>query len=356
MAIDSAKRIVVFRPGTFGDTLTALPLLFYVCHKYPNCSIEYISEKHQNDNIITPEIVFSLVDLNINVHYFEAHDPPKLIYNKLKQSLKPRVGDLFLYASYQKKSIKSILRDYVFFKLLGYYRCAGFIGHLVQLYNDKKCTIYSKEYDRLFSVFRFINVSADKSNCVKFIIDSDGANDFWGRNGLRDRFVIAVCLGSKMQSKRWSVNNYFEVFRRIKDKFPNVIYLVVGGRDEKKAAEKLRDYLGNNNVFEVTGSSLDFVSSTMSKCSLYIGNDTGPMHLASLHGVPCITLFASRDLKGRWFPYGEKNINLFPSVPCAGCMLDTCYVNPSLCLAQIDIDDVVESAKKMISDLMGGEK
>ena len=38
---------------------------------------------------------------------------------------------------------------------------------------------------------------------------------------------------------------------------------------------------------------------------LFLGADSGPMHLAAAGGVPCVIPFAALDLPGRWFPVGK---------------------------------------------------
>ena len=45
----------------------------------------------------------------------------------------------------------------------------------------------------------------------------------------------------------------------------------------------------------------------MEKSILFIGHDSGPLHLASAMGVPTIGLFGNYNLPGLWHPYSKAS-------------------------------------------------
>jgi ADP-heptose:LPS heptosyltransferase len=79
----------------------------------------------------------------------------------------------------------------------------------------------------------------------------------------------------------------------------------------------------------------------LERCALYVGNDTGTMHLAASVGTPCVAIFSARDNPGKWEPTGPGHIVLRHEVPCAGCMLETCVDNDLECLKAISVDEVL---------------
>ncbi|MDO8679542.1 MAG: glycosyltransferase family 9 protein [Acidobacteriota bacterium] len=51
-------------------------------------------------------------------------------------------------------------------------------------------------------------------------------------------------------------------------------------------------------------------ASILSECATFIGNDSGPTHLAALVGIPCVAIFSARNAPGQWEPLGQNHIVL----------------------------------------------
>src|SRR6266496_1821247 len=62
----------------------------------------------------------------------------------------------------------------------------------------------------------------------------------------------------------------------------------------------------------------------LTRARIYVGHDSGPMHLAAAVGKPCVVVFSSRNLPGQWFPFGSYHRVLYHSISCQGCQLDVC--------------------------------
>jgi len=73
---------------------------------------------------------------------------------------------------------------------------------------------------------------------------------------------------------------------------------------------------------------------------LYLGHDSGPMHLAAAVGTPCVAVFSSRNLPGEWFPYGTQHRMLYQAIWCQGCGLEVCIERNKACIRSITVDQV----------------
>jgi ADP-heptose:LPS heptosyltransferase len=69
---------------------------------------------------------------------------------------------------------------------------------------------------------------------------------------------------------------------------------------------------------EFKPEELDRFAALLSRSDLYIGNDTGPMHMAAALGVPTIGLFGGGTW-GRFHPYGKKCVVVFQDMMCYQC-------------------------------------
>lgn len=85
-------------------------------------------------------------------------------------------------------------------------------------------------------------------------------------------------------------------------------------------------------------------AAVLRKAELFLGSDSGPMHLAAAAGVPCVIAFAARTRPGIWFPHGAANRVLYRNVDCAGCNLETCIEQKKKCLTSITVDDMLAAS------------
>ncbi|MFM8315667.1 MAG: glycosyltransferase family 9 protein, partial [Deltaproteobacteria bacterium] len=97
------------------------------------------------------------------------------------------------------------------------------------------------------------------------------------------------------------------------------------------------------------GLPIGTVAGLMSLCDLYIGNDTGPMHLAASVGTTCVAIFSARAPRGHWYPLGEKHLIFRDDIDCAGCHFQTCDVRKLECLDFIQPQDVLNACSNLLT-------
>ncbi|MGZ3638757.1 MAG: glycosyltransferase family 9 protein [Ktedonobacterales bacterium] len=117
--------------------------------------------------------------------------------------------------------------------------------------------------------------------------------------------VIALHPGSGSYSlaRRWPVDRYVELGRRLHDTY-GARLLLVGGPEERPLVESLLDLLGRPDWAEdATGAlSPHQLALRLSQCALFVGNDSFPMHLAASVGLPTVAIFGPSNADA-WGPY-----------------------------------------------------
>jgi heptosyltransferase III len=179
--------------------------------------------------------------------------------------------------------------------------------------------------------------------------DIDSAERFLKGQGRRHKGKILVGFGpgSKMQAKKWPIQRYYEVGKRLIKGY-DVWPVIFGGHEDKVIGDELLTMW--NRGYNAAGQlGLREAAAGLSKCKLYIGNDTGTMHLAASVSTSCVAIFSARDLKGKWYPYGKGHMVFRKDVSCAGCQYETCDHNT--CLIEIHVEDVVETAESKLEAL-----
>ena len=85
-------------------------------------------------------------------------------------------------------------------------------------------------------------------------------------------------------------------------------------------------------------------AAVLRRTELFLGPDSGPMHLAASAGVPCAIAFSARDYRGKWYPAGREHRIAYHTVECAVCGLETCIERKKLCLTSITVEEMFAAA------------
>ncbi len=163
--------------------------------------------------------------------------------------------------------------------------------------------------------------------------------------------LIAIMPGSSPNwpAKRWPAVRYGELMGRLAEGKP-VWFLVLGSEFEKGLGLFLRDKHPRNAI-DLTGQT-DFtrLAESLSLCTAFIGNDSGPMHLADMLGIPVIAIFGPTDER-KWGPLnGVSVVVSSQSVDCRPCyylsrMPDCKHLR---CLSTISVDQVLDACGRFL--------
>ena len=94
--------------------------------------------------------------------------------------------------------------------------------------------------------------------------------------------------------------------------------------------------------------SLRAAAAALGRCRVFLGNDTGTMHLAAAAGVPCVAIFSAREWPGMWHPYGVPSRVLRSAVDCEGCGLTVCSEHQNRCLTLISAEMAVQACSELL--------
>jgi ADP-heptose:LPS heptosyltransferase len=138
-----------------------------------------------------------------------------------------------------------------------------------------------------------------------------------------DRFAV-LHTGARLKFSQWP---YY-------DKLASMILgrtdlKVVMMTDDPLMRSRLAPDLAACDRFQLLDQRLPFddFDAFLSFCTVFVGNDSGPGHLASLRGANVVNLFLARQ---NWNEWGHENRGYIISrrVPCAGCNI---YYDPEEC-------------------------
>ena len=160
---------------------------------------------------------------------------------------------------------------------------------------------------------------------------------------------IAVSVGTKVQAKDWGKENWQALLGKIAAESPGRALLLGGAEEESDASEFAADGWrahGGGPVVNLCGRLTPRESAAaFARARLFVGHDSGPMHLAAAVGTPVVAIFAARNIPRQWFPFGKQHRVVYHRVECWGCGLETCIEQQKKCLMSITVDEVMEAVR-----------
>jgi len=113
--------------------------------------------------------------------------------------------------------------------------------------------------------------------------------------------IVVMHIGGAMQwNRRWPRESYLEIGVRLVRQLAASIVLVCGNEERAEVAwliERLAVLCPGARVADLVGCSLNRVLNIYARASLYVGNDSGPLHLAVAMGLPVVALFGPSDYR-----------------------------------------------------------
>ena len=91
----------------------------------------------------------------------------------------------------------------------------------------------------------------------------------------------------------------------------------------------------------------------MKRCWLFVGNDTGTMHMAAAVDLPCVAIFLSRERPGLWYPQGSNHKVFRSTIDCEGCGLVECLERGNECINRITIEEVLSACREILDPSNG---
>ncbi|UCI06858.1 glycosyltransferase family 9 protein [Mesorhizobium sp. B1-1-8] len=170
------------------------------------------------------------------------------------------------------------------------------------------------------------------------------------RSGLRPNAFMAVHAGASFPGRRWQPERFAAAIDRISNETGLGVALV-GGLGEAEATEQIMAAVREPVVNLVGALSLETLLALLKEARLFLGNESGPMHMAAATGTPVVGLFGLTD-PVHWAPVGVPGISLRPSMPCDCIGGDLCRrTDPSkaCCVWRLEVDPVVDAVRELLS-------
>ena len=347
-----SRRVLIYRLGSLGDTVVALPAFHMVAKAFPDAERRLLTNFPVNAKAAAAEVILAPSGL---IHGFVAYpvatrNPFQLLGLWWKLLLwRPQV----VVHLGSARGATAARRDVMFFRLCGVRRQIGaaVTEEMQQNLPQPETETLEPECERLVRNLKALG-SCDLQSSEMWDLCLTEAERSKASEVLlpaSDRSTIAASVGTKLQANDWGQANWLALFSELARRNPAAALVLIGSTDERDACDELatcwRAAAGIGSVaINLCGDLAPRESAAcLALANLFLGHDSGPMHLAASVGTPVVAIFSARNLPRIWFPYGGKHKVIYHEVDCMGCRLETCIVEQKRCLRSITVDEVLSA-------------
>lgn len=341
------NRILIIRTDRIGDVLLSTPVIKAVRGNYPYAYVAMMVAPSARDivdgNPYLDEVIIYDKD-GIHKSWFSSL---KFTFN-----LKKKNFDLAIVLHPTNRvHIITFLAGIP--ERVGYNKKFGFL--LTRIVSDEKRFGKKHESEYALDMIRtlgmeikdksfFMPIKKESEEYIERLLQDDGVTG-------KDR-LLAIHPGASCPSKRWPLERFAQVADRlIKDCKLKVIIISSPNPEQVGIAQRVTQLMLNKPIDLSGKTTVSQLASLLKRCTLFISNDSGPVHIASCVGTPVVDIFGRNEpglSPTRWGPLGKDDVVLHKEVGCIECLAHNCQKDFA-CLKAITADEVFKAAILLLS-------
>lgn len=339
------KRILITRTDRLGDVVLSTPVIRFMRQQYPDAYIAFMVRPENRDVVAN------------NPHLDET-----IIYDKYRTQKSFLSTVKFSFGLRKKRFDMAIAlhptnRVHIMLFLAGIPLRIGYNRKMGNWLLTQKIPHFKQEGDKHevdynLGFLKQLGFDISKGNKRPYIITSSNDKkliDSVQKDSAIGTNFIAVHVGASCLSKIWPPERFAQVADILSRRYHSDIVLV--GADEtvrfsSNVASKMKC-----KVVDLTGTLLvGELAELLSRCRLFVSNDSGPVHIAVAVGTPAVVIFGRKNpglSPARWGPLGPKDTVLHKDVGCQICLAHNCEKDFA-CLKAVTVEEVVTAAEKLL--------
>lgn len=344
------RKVLIYRLGSLGDTVVALPCFHLLARLYPDAERCLLTNFPVNAK--APASAAVLGDSGL-VHGYMRYTVGTRRVGELLQlarEIRRFKPDLLVYLMDLRQE-RGIRRDEIFFRLAGARKIVGLpAGEDLQRRFDPATGKYEAEAFRLGRLISELGdvKTGDPANWDLRLTDKERETAARALGALAGRPLIVCGPGTKMQAKDWEKDKWRALLRRLHAAYPEYALALVGAREEAEVSEYAAAEWTAAKVNLCGHLAPRETAALLEHAAVFLGPDSGPMHLAASVGVPCVIAFSAHGLPGVWYPTGEQHEIVYHQTECFNCGLETCIEMEKKCLRSITVDEMERAVGRIL--------
>ena len=285
-------KVLVIQPKIgMGDMVIYLPYIHAISKKYRTPVSILVKENTRADQLLAEDKhIGEIILLNRTKNNSGIHDGLSGFF-KLSEELKLKKFDkVFIFNS----SIRYLL-----------------ISKLAGIKNISQYPLFRKKDNIVTSakIFTENELGEIVSTQPRLNINENKVNNTRQRFSKKFKH-ICVGISASGHTKRWDIKNFVKLCISINAKTPSKFYLAAGNNDKSLIDQLINSEIGKN-CESFQNLKIKDTLPIIKNCNLYVGNDTGWLHISSALNIKCLALFMDSPVQA----YGKYSKNISVIVP-----------------------------------------
>lgn len=301
------NRILVHRADEIGDMVLTLPALRSLIQKFPKA--EFV--------VWAKAPALSLLEGEPGIH------------QRISEGLQPEGKfDLMIDFRESEKSLVFAKKSHIKYRMN---------RGSIRMKNRK--TGHPHEIETNFQVIESLLDRSERLPSASLLVPvrkQDQADLFLQRLAIEHFGIIHIGAGKLL--KRWSLDGFRSLAERMHEKYGwDVVF--VGAEADRKQVEKIQSQLNFTTFSFIGEGDLLAYAGLCNRCKVMVGNDSGPMHIASNLEVPCVALFGPSERKV-FGPVSPNTAVIHHELECNPCDEENCITPDFPCIARITLAEI----------------
>jgi ADP-heptose:LPS heptosyltransferase len=358
---EQGNNLLVIRTDGLGDLLLALPALRYFRESFGACRITLLTRRE------SVEIAQLCPDVDEVIEWDKEKYAKSLFYRlRFVRALRSRGYAVAIHSTYSREPFT----DEVVCCGLAEQKI-GFDGNLNNISAKQKAKndpYYTRLITPLASGLLEIDRNRDFAEQVtgQKIAPADFQPHIWltesdrtaaakllkeARLNPESDLMVALFPGASWDAKLWPYDFYAQLADKILDHYPARI-VICGAAADVRGAEKVQAKMSGQAINLAGKTTLRELAAVFEACGLFIGNDTGPLHLAVSVGTPTLGIIGGGHF-GRFYPYGDldRHRMVHKQMDCYYCDWK-CIHETVRCIQEITVEDVWRETQRMMEEVV----
>jgi len=346
------KNILIIKPSAAGDIISAMPVLPALKKRYPNARITWMVASHLADLLRGHPMIDELIEFDRRrFGYLALSWIVAKRFRKFLRRLRNQNFDLVL-------DFQGLFRSGFFAWIT---RAPVRVGPTEKrelgwiFYTHRLPTRPHDTHivDRIASVGELLGLDLADPNFVVYIPNSakQKIHDALTAQNLQPGHFIALAPGGTWSSKRWPVDRFAELARKILSDLQIPVGLI-GGNGERTLADEILRSVDSPNLKSFVGlTSLPELLALIDAARALVCKESGPMHMAVALNKPLTAVIGPTNAN-RTGPYRRPKGIVKSAEPCSPCYKRKCPKstdeNLPPCMTLITVDDVFNNLQSQL--------
>jgi lipopolysaccharide heptosyltransferase I len=342
------NRILIIKLGSLGDVVHTLPAVAALKKSCPQAQIDWLVERKCGILLKSNPLIHEVIEVDTQ------HWRKSLLSFEVLGQLKSSLARLRANHYDVALDFQGLWKSAAFGYFSGAKRLLGFDKEALRepgcriLYNSRISP--RVEATHVIAIYNeLVRGLGVETNGLRFDLNTSEEDDAYVSSQLFSRQVgdfVILNPGGGWVTKNWDPENYAALHLRLRQT-TRLQPVLTWGPGEENLIEHIFQICQEDPPVTFSTTIPQFIA-LVRRAKLFVGGDTGPMHLAVACGTPVVGIFGPTNPL-RNGPFSQKDIVVSHKVPCGPCYKRSCEIHAKECMRLVTVDEVHDAVLQRLS-------